>query len=130
MYSLLIRQIGLFFFIGILITFFGQILYFVFIKILYINPLLSISYAYIIGMIIGYILHTIVTFHKKYEKFQINLQTYFRFFIVNIISYSLSLFFVWLFVSKFGWNIKTPIIPNALFVPVITFFLHRQWTYR
>ena len=52
-----------------------------------------------------------------------------RFVAVNIVGYLLNSFWVWLLVERLGptwW----PIVPNLALTPLMTFWLHRYWTFR
>ena len=53
-----------------------------------------------------------------------------RFVTVNIVGYLLNSFWVWLLVERLGGPTWWPILPNLALTPLMTFWLHRYWTFR
>lgn len=92
-------------------------------------PLLAITIGTFVALGLGYIAHGWFSFrehgaradHKRMGS---------KFLAVNIVGYMLNSFWVWLLVEHFGTPEWVPIVPNVTLTPMLTFVLHRHWTFR
>jgi len=93
------------------------------------SPLFAIAVGTIVALCLGYVAHGWFSFkghgdrsdHKRMGS---------RFLAVNFVGYLLNSFWVWMFVNDLGYPEWVPIIPNVTLTPILTFLLHRNWTYR
>lgn len=115
--------------IGALITIGGQAIYYALAETRTTSPLVAIAIAWIVGVIVGYFAHGWISFagHGTRED-HASMGT--RFIAVNIIGYLLNSFWVWLLVERLGGPNWWPILPNIALTPLMTFWLHRYWTFR
>lgn len=115
--------------IGLSITLLGQAIYLGLADYAGVTPLLSIAVAWIVGVVVGYFAHGRISFRGHGERNN-NAQTGARFFSVNLAGYAMNSFWVWLLVEMMAGPTWWPVVPNIVLTPLITFFLHRHWTYR
>ena len=115
--------------VGVLITTGGQAIYYVLAETRTTSPLVAIAVAWIVGVIVGYFAHGWISFagHGERED-HVGMST--RFIAVNVIGYLLNTFWVWLLVERLGGPTWWPIPPNVVLTPLMTFWLHRHWTFR
>lgn len=114
--------------IGALITAGGQAIYYGLAETRTTSPLMAISIAWIVGVTVGYFAHGWISFaghgtrddHGRMGS---------RFIAVNLIGYALNSFWVWLLVERLGGPTWWPIPPNVVLTPLMTFWLHRRWTF-
>jgi putative flippase GtrA len=114
--------------IGAGITLLGQAIYFVLAETRTTSPLVAIAIAWIVGVVVGYFAHGWISFRghgARDDHARIGL----RFVIVNITGYLINSFWVWLLVERLDGPNWWPIVPNLLLTPLMTFALHRRWTY-
>lgn len=114
--------------IGALITLGGQAIYYGLAESRLTSPLTAIAIAFIIGLIVGYFAHGWVSFRGHGERDD-HARIGVRFVAVNVFAYLLNSFWVWLLVERLGGPNWWPILPNVFLVPLVTFALHRRWTY-
>ena len=115
--------------IGALITIGGQAIYYALAETRTTSPLAAIAIAWIIGVVVGYFAHGWISFagHGSRDDHKV---TGTRFVTVNIVGYLLNSFWVWLLVERLGGPTWWPILPNIALTPLMTFWLHRYWTFR
>lgn len=114
--------------IGALITAGGQAIYYALAETRTTSPLVAIAIAWIVGVIVGYFAHGWISFaghgtrddHGRMGR---------RFVTVNLIGYAINSFWVWLLVERLGGPTWWPILPNIALTPLMTFWLHRRWTF-
>ncbi len=114
--------------IGGLITAGGQAIYWCGVEWFGIDPNVSIGIAFVIGVIVGYFAHGWISFAGHGER-ENHGQMGFRFIMVNLFGFAMNSLFVWFLVKHLGEPTWWPIIPNIVFTPVATFFMHRLWTF-
>jgi putative flippase GtrA len=115
--------------VGALITTGGQAIYYVLAETRTTSPLVAIAIAWIVGVTVGYFAHGWISFAGHGERDDhAGMST--RFVAVNVIGYLLNTFWVWLLVEKLGGPNWWPIPPNVILTPLMTFWLHRHWTFR
>lgn len=114
--------------IGAAITAGGQAIYYVLAESRTTSPLVAIAIAWIVGVIVGYFAHGWISFagHGQRDDHR---RMGLRFVAVNLIGYALNSFWVWLLVDRLGGATWWPIIPNIALTPLMTFWLHRRWTF-
>jgi putative flippase GtrA len=114
--------------IGALITIGGQAIYYGLAETRLASPLLAIAIAWIAGVIVGYFAHGWISFRGHGERDD-HARIGTRFVAVNMFGYLLNSFWVWLLVERLGGPNWWPIVPNVVLTPLLTFALHRRWTY-
>ena len=115
-------------FIGAAITAGGQAIYYVLAESRTTSPLVAIAIAWIVGVIVGYFAHGWISFAGHGERDDHG-RMGLRFVAVNLIGYAINSFWVWLLVERLGGATWWPIIPNIALTPLMTFWLHRRWTF-
>ena len=114
--------------IGAGITILGQLIYYGLAESRLTSPLVAIAIAWIVGVIVGYFAHGWISFRGHGERDD-HARIGTRFVVVNIVGYLLNSFWVWLLVERLDGATWWPIVPNVLLTPLMTFALHRRWTY-
>ena len=114
---------------GVLITIGGQAIYYVLAETGTTSPLIAIAIAWVIGVIVGYFAHGWISF-AGYGARDDHAAIGRRFVTVNLVGYFLNSFWVWLLVERLGGPTWWPIVPNMGLTPLMTFWLHRYWTFR
>jgi len=115
--------------VGALITIGGQAIYYGLAETRTTSPLVAIAIAWIVGVVVGYFAHGWISFAGHGARDD-HAATGTRFVVVNIIGYVLNSFWVWLLVERLGGPNWWPIVPNIALTPLMTFWLHRYWTFR
>ncbi len=114
--------------IGGLITAGGQAIYYGLAETRTTSPLVAIAVAWIVGVIVGYFAHGWISFAGHGERDDHG-RMGMRFVAVNLIGYAINSFWVWLLVERLGGPTWWPIVPNIALTPLMTFWLHRRWTF-
>lgn len=114
--------------IGGLITALGAAIYYGCAEFLGIEPLIANLIAFIIGVIIGYVAHSQVSFRGHGERDDLT-RTGGRFIAVNLFGLSLNSFWVWSLVHWADGPNWWPIVPMVFVTPLATFLMHRHWTF-
>lgn len=114
--------------IGVMITIGGQAIYYGLAESRIVTPLVAIAIAWVIGVVVGYFAHGWISFRGHGPRDD-HARIGSRFVAVNLFGYLLNSFWVWLLVEHFGGPIWWPIVPNVALTPLMTFALHRHWTY-
>lgn len=115
--------------IGLSITLLGQAIYLGLADYAGVPPLVSIAVAWIVGVAVGFFAHGQISFRGHGQQNN-SPQTGARFVGVNLAGYAMNSFWVWLLVELLAGPTWWPVVPNIALTPLITFFLHRHWTYR
>ena len=115
--------------IGAAITAGGQAIYYVLAESRTTSPLVAIAIAWIAGVVVGYFAHGWISFAGHGERDDHG-RMGFRFVLVNLIGYAINSFWVWLLVERLAGATWWPILPNIALTPLMTFWLHRRWTFR
>jgi putative flippase GtrA len=114
--------------IGGLITALGAAIYYGCAEFLRIEPLIANLIAFIVGVIIGYVAHSQVSFRGHGERDDLT-RTGGRFIAVNLFGLSLNSFWVWSLVHWADGPNWWPIVPMVFVTPLATFLMHRHWTF-
>ena len=114
--------------IGAAITTGGQAIYYALAESRTTSPLVAIAIAWIVGVIVGYFAHGWISFAGHGTRDD-HAGMSLRFVAVNLIGYAINSFWVWLLVERLGGATWWPIIPNIALTPLMTFWLHRRWTF-
>ena len=114
--------------IGGLITALGAAIYYGCAEFLGIEPLIANLIAFIVGVIIGYVAHSQVSFRGHGERDDLP-RTGGRFIAVNLFGLSLNSFWVWSLVHWAQGPNWWPIVPMVFVTPLATFLMHRHWTF-
>lgn len=114
--------------IGAAITILGQLVYYVLAESRTTSPLVAIAIAWIVGVVVGYFAHGWISFRGHGERDD-HARIGARFAAVNVVGYVLNSFWVWLLVERLDGPTWWPIVPNIVLTPLMTFVLHRRWTY-
>lgn len=93
-------------------------------KIILTNESLSVSIAFILGLIFNYLCHTYVTFEKSATKSNV-----IKYLIVVLINYLLTLGLIKLQI-QFGIAIVIAKIITLPIIAVVTFILSNKWVYK
>ena len=115
--------------IGLAITLLGQAIYLGLADHAGVAPLISIAIAWIVGVAVGYFAHGSISFRGHGDRAN-HAETGARFIGVNLAGYAMNSFWVWLLVERLDGVTWWPVVPNLVLTPLITFFLHRHWTFR
>lgn len=92
------------------------------------DPLVAVFVAYVVCVIIGYVLHSRWSFRGHGTRDN-PARTTSRFFIVSLVSYALNTFFTWGLTKALHGPDWWPIIPMLFVTPFATFALNRQWVF-
>ncbi len=115
--------------IGLAITLLGQAIYLGLADHAGVAPLTAIAIAWIVGVGVGYFAHGSISFRGLGERSN-HAETGARFIGVNLAGYAMNSFWVWLLVERLDGATWWPVVPNLFLTPLVTFFLHRHWTFR
>ena len=114
--------------IGAGITALGQAIYYVLAETSTTSPMVAIAIAWIVGVAIGYFAHGWISFRGHGPRDD-HARIGGRFVAVNLAGYAINSFWVWLLVEHLAGPVWWPIIPNIVLTPLMTFAMHRYWTY-
>ncbi len=120
----LVRYVG----VGGFVTALGAAIYWSSVEYGRVAPLIGNSIAFVIGVVIGYVLHSLVSFRGHGARDDLS-RTGTRFLAVNLIGYALNSLWVWTLVEWLSGPTWWPIVPMVLVTPLATFLLHRFWTF-
>jgi putative flippase GtrA len=113
---------------GAFVTALGVTVYSLVALVLRWNPQLGNALSYLVGVTVGYFIHSRWSFRDHGS--QRTHATKFRFITVSVISFALNSFWVWLLYSHLNWGRAAPIVPMLFATPLVTFTLNRQWVFR
>ncbi len=114
--------------IGLAITILGQAIYYGLAESRTVSPMMAIAIAWIVGVVVGYFAHGWISFRGHGPRTDHGRMGT-RFVAVNVVGYVLNSFWVWLLVERLDGPTWWPIVPNLALTPLMTFVLHRRWTY-
>ena len=114
--------------IGGFVTALGAAVYYGCAEFLRIEPLIANLIAFIVGIIVGYVLHSRVSFRGHGQRDDLT-RTGGRFVAVNLIGLCLNSFWVWSLVHWAHGANWWPIVPMVFVTPLSTFLMHRHWTF-
>jgi|UPI00061D3BFD putative flippase GtrA len=114
--------------IGGFVTALGAAIYYGCAEFLHIEPLIANLIAFIVGVVIGYFLHSQVSFRGHGARDDLA-RTGGRFIAVNLFGLTLNSFWVWSLVHWAQGPNWWPIVPMVFVTPLATFLMHRHWTF-
>lgn len=114
--------------VGGAITLLGAIVYYVCAQFLGIAPLIANSVAFVTGVLAGYGAHSRISFAGHGAPRDVA-RTGTRFAVVNLVGYAVNSGFVWLLTGPLNGPNWWPIIPMVFVTPLLTYLLHRRWTF-
>ena len=88
----------------------------------------GLTIAWIVGVAVGYFANGWISFRGHGARDDPG-RMGIRFVAVNLIGYALNSFWVWLLVERLSGPTWWPILPNIVLTPLMTFWLHRRWTF-
>lgn len=115
--------------IGAGITLLGQMIYLGLADHAGVAPMVAIAIAWIAGVLVGYFAHGWISFRGHGSR-DSHAQSGARFVGVNLAGYVINSFWVWLLVERMDGPTWWPVIPNVVLTPLVTFVMHRKWTFR
>lgn len=114
--------------VGGFVTFVSVALYWVAAMPLGMTPLVANGVSYLISVVVGYFLHSLLTFRDP--DAQRDVMTTVRFFLSSLVGFALNSFWAWVLTGPIGGPKWWPMIPIALVTPPVTFLLNRIWVFR
>jgi putative flippase GtrA len=114
---------------GGFVTLIGVGVYWGSLKTLGTPPLLATFLAYLVAVVIGYVLHSRFSF-KGHGSRDDTIGTTSRFFAGSLLSYGLNSLFVWLVTGPMARPAEWGIVPMVFVTPVILFIVNRLWVFR
>jgi putative flippase GtrA len=93
-----------------------------------IDPALSFTIVFVIFTVVGYLLHSVVSFRGHGARDRQAVRGL-RYFAINLMGFAINQGFIWLFVTYAGRPAWVPIIPMVVVTPLISFGLHRRWVF-
>jgi putative flippase GtrA len=115
--------------VGIGITAFGAGVYWAAVEWAGMAPLVANSVAFVLMLVMGYGLHSRWSFRGHGSR-DAPARRGARFLAVNILAYALNALWVWTLVERLGGPTWWPVVPMIFVTPVVSFVLHRLWTFR
>jgi putative flippase GtrA len=93
------------------------------------SPLLATFAAYVVAVMIGYVLHSRFSF-KGHGSRDNPIGTTSRFFAGSVISYLLNSLLVWIVTGPMAFAPEWGIVPMVFVTPLIIFVINRIWVFR
>jgi putative flippase GtrA len=124
----LLEQFFRFALVGGFVTFLSVAIYWVAATSFKVAPQLANAIAYGISMVVGYFLHSLLTFREPGKRR--DPMTSVRFLVSNLVGWSLNSLWVWLLTAVLRGPTWWPIIPMVLVTPPATFLINRNWVFR
>jgi putative flippase GtrA len=91
-------------------------------------PLAGNGLAWIIGVWVGYAMHSLISFRGHGERPGVA-KTGGKFIAVNVFGLALNSLWVWMLVERLGGPTWWPVVPMVIVTPLATFIMHRYWTF-
>lgn len=110
------------------VTLIGAAAYWALVTFTPIDPLRSVFIAYVICVVIGYVLHSRWSFRGHGSRDNPG-RTTTKFFVVSLVSYVLNTSFTWGLTHGLHLPDWTPVIPMLFVTPFATFALNRRWVF-
>jgi putative flippase GtrA len=111
------------------ITLIGAGIYWIAADIYNLAPLLATLVAYLVAVVLGYILHSRYSF-KDHGRRDNTARTTSRFFLGSLISYGLNSALVWVVTGPMGFAPVWGIVPMIFITPIIIFIINRNWVFK
>jgi putative flippase GtrA len=92
-------------------------------------PLVATLLAYLVAVMIGYVLHSRFSF-KGHGSRDDTLATTSRFFAGSLLSYALNSLFVWIATGPMAGPPEWGIVPMVCITPIILFIVNRLWVFK
>lgn len=124
----LVVQLFRFGLVGGFVTALSVIVYWVPATFMGVAPLLANLFAYAFAVLLGYFLHSHVSFRGHGSRDRQAVRTV-RFFVVSLVSLALNSLFVWVLTGPLGGPTWWPVVPMLFVTPLVTFTLNRQWVF-
>lgn len=109
------------------ITAYGAAVYWLLAEFAGVAPLVANTIAFVTGVVIGYVLHSRLSFGV--DPAHAVGRTTTRFALVNLLGFAMNSLWVWLLVERLDGPTWWPIVPMVCVTPLTTFALHRSWTF-
>jgi putative flippase GtrA len=93
------------------------------------TPLMGTLLAYLIAVVVGYVLHSRFTF-KGHGSRDNTVRTTSRFFMGSLLSYGLNSLLVWIVTGPMGFASVWGLIPIVFITPIIIFIVNRYWVFK
>ena len=110
------------------VTALGAAIYYGCAEFLGVAPLIANSIAFIIGILVGYVVHSQISFRGHGSRDSVA-RTGTRFLIVNLVGYAFNSLWVWSLVERLDGPNWWPVVPMVFVTPLVTFLMHRRWTF-
>lgn len=91
-------------------------------------PQLANALAFLTSTAAGYFVHSRWSFRGHGSERQ-RLSSAVKFFVVNAVSFTANIFWVWLLVDAFHLSPHAPLVPIMGLTPALSFWLNRNWTF-
>src|SRR5687768_5641117 len=127
-WAALFGQVVRFGMVGAFVTALGAAAYYFPATFLGVPPLLANLLGYGVAVLVGYALHSRVSFRGHGARDR-PLQRTGRFFVVSLVSLGLNSLFVGILTGPLDGPTWWPLIPMPFVTPVATFYLNRQWVF-
>ncbi len=114
---------------GGIVTLIGVGVYWFCVKSLGAAPLLATFAAYLVAVMIGYVLHSRFSFRGHGSRDN-PIGTTSRFFAGSVVSYLLNSLFVWIVTGPMAFAPEWGIVPMVFVTPLIIFVINRLWVFR
>lgn len=114
--------------IGGFVTALGAAIYYSCAEFLGMEPLIANLIAFVVGVLIGYVLHSRVSFRGHGARDDVA-RTGGRFIAVNLFGLGINSLWVWSLVHLAHGPVWWPILPMVFVTPLATFLMHRHWTF-
>ena len=92
------------------------------------GPQLANALAFLVTLVLGYVIHSRWSFRDHGTRMA-PLRSTTRFLVVNLASFALNIFWVWLLVKQIGLSSHLPLVPILGVTPWLSFWFNRQWTF-
>lgn len=91
-------------------------------------PQLANAIAFMVSTSLGFLVHSRWSFRDRASQLKGDTGPA-RFLIINLVSYILNGFWVWLVVEYYGFSSHAPLLLILGVTPWLSFWLNRQWTF-
>jgi putative flippase GtrA len=121
-------QMGRYAFAGLTITLALAASYWALAELAGIDPMVSLTIAFLVFSAISYVTHGSYSFKGHGERDQQHVRAI-RFVMVTLAGFCLNQFFVWLLVKHLGGPTWWPTVPIIFITPMVSFVLLRRFVY-
>ena len=123
----LLAQLVRFALVGGFVTLLGAGVYALLVERTSMHEQLAVFLAYVLCVIVGYVMHSRVSFAGHGER---GGAATVRFVVVSLVSYGLNALFTWGLVRGLDLPRWSPVVPIVFVTPLVTFALNRAWVFR